>query len=111
MKKLFKCDVCGYIYEGEVPPAACPKCGVGPEHFKALSDEDAKKIYSSDRTNDIHFELITLVDKMIALCNEGIELKLDPNCVRAFEEAKNEAWVIKGRSKAELAGHMSKGKW
>ncbi|MFH1809901.1 MAG: FAD-dependent oxidoreductase [Pseudomonadota bacterium] len=29
----FKCDVCGYIHEGEAPPAQCPVCGVGPELF------------------------------------------------------------------------------
>jgi rubredoxin len=111
MGKLFKCDVCGFIYEGEQPPATCPKCGVGPEHFKPLSEEEANKIFLSDRTNDIHFELITLLDRMILLCNEGIEINLDPNCVKDFKAAKDELWTIKGRSKAELAVHLSKGKW
>jgi len=34
-----------------------------------------------------------------------------PKCVAAFNQAKNEAWIIKQRSKTELAGHMNLGKW
>lgn len=45
------------------------------------------------------------------LAEEGIELNLDPPCVDLFKKAYDEALVIKQRSKAELAGHMSKGKW
>jgi len=32
-KRQWKCLVCGYIAEGDEPPAACPVCGVGPEQF------------------------------------------------------------------------------
>ncbi|MBD5132042.1 MAG: flavin reductase [Clostridiales bacterium] len=33
--KKFKCELCGYIYEGDELPAdyVCPICGVGPENF------------------------------------------------------------------------------
>jgi len=111
MKKLFKCTICGFISEGEEAPEKCPKCNFEKEKFVELSSEDADKIYKSDRTNDIHFEIITLTDKIANLCKEGIKIDLDPNCVGAFEKAKNEVWTIKQRSKAELAGHMTKGKW
>jgi len=108
---LWKCTVCGYMHEGDNPPEACPKCGAPAEKFTALTDEEAQKVYASDRTNDIHMEIIELAMKMKDLAKEGIEINLDPPCVAAFEKAKHEAWVIKQRSKAELAGHMSKGKW
>jgi rubredoxin len=111
MKKLFKCSVCGYVFEGEAAPEKCPKCGVGAEKFEELSSEAAEKIYRSDRTNDIHMEIIALASKIVALSNEGIEDDLDPKCVAAFKQAKDEAWIIKQRSKTELAGHMSLGKW
>lgn len=111
MKKLFKCTVCGYVAEGLEAPAVCPKCGLGQEKFVELSAEDAGKIYSSDRTNDIHAEIIILADRIAKLSQEGIEINLDPKCVNGFEKAKNEAWVIKQRCKAELAGHMANGKW
>lgn len=111
MKKLFKCSVCGFICEGVEAPEKCPKCGVPKEKFVELTSEEADKIYHSDRTNDIHLEIINLADKIFKLSREGIDLNLDPTCVTAFEKAKNNAWTIKQISKAELAAHMSKGKW
>lgn len=111
MEKLWKCTVCGYVHEGGQAPDACPKCGASADKFTELSEEEAKKIRMSDRTNDIHMELINLAARITALCEEGIKLNLDPPCVSVFTKAKNEAWVIKQRSKAEIAGHMSRGKW
>lgn len=108
---LWKCSVCGFVHDGDTPPEKCPKCGAPAEKFNALPDEDAKKIYASDRTNDIHMEIIELAMRIKELAKEGIEINLDPPCVALFEQAKHEAWIIKQRSKAELAGHMSKGKW
>lgn len=81
------------------------------EKFAALSEEDAKKIYASDRTNDIHMEIINLAMKIAQLAKEGIEINLDPPCAALFEQARDEAWIIKQRSKAEIAGHLGKGKW
>ena len=60
MKELFKCSVCGYVHEGEEAPNACPKCAVGADKFEKLSQEEADKIYRSDRTNAIHMEIITI---------------------------------------------------
>ncbi len=111
MKKLFKCSVCGFVFEGENAPDFCPKCGAPKDKFTELSAEDADKIYKSDRTNDIHMEIIALAGKIDALCREGIQINLDPPCVALFEKAKDESWVIKQRSKAEIAGHVAKGKW
>lgn len=31
--KKFVCSVCGYVYEGENPPAKCPQCGAPAEKF------------------------------------------------------------------------------
>ena len=110
MKNLVKCSVCGYVHEGDAPQA-CPKCGAPADKFLALSEEDAEKIYRSDYTNSLHMELIALADQIIDISLEGIEDNLDPNCLSVFEKAKNTAWTMKQMSKAELAGHMSKGKW
>lgn len=111
MKKLFRCSVCGYVHEGDGAPDKCPKCGQGSDKFEELSSEAAEKIYRSDRTNAIHMEIIFLAEKMIKLSQEGIEDNLDPKCLAAFTKTKDEAWIIKQRLKAELAGHMNLGKW
>lgn len=108
---LWKCSVCGYLHEGNEAPEKCPKCGAPKEKFLALSVEDAKKVYDSDRTNEIHMEIIELAMKIKDLAKEGIDINLDPPCVALFKQARDEAWVIKQRSKAEIAGHVGKGKW
>ncbi len=111
MKKLFKCSVCGYVHEGLDAPDRCPKCGATKDKFALLSDVDAKKIYASDRTNDIHMELVLLASTIADLCSEGIEINLDPPCVEDFKKARDEAWTIKQRAKAEMETHMQRGKW
>ncbi len=111
MKKLWRCSVCGYIHEGEEAPDVCPKCGAPKDKFVELSTEEADKIYQSDRTNDIHMELVTLASRISVLAKEGIDLNLDPPCVGVFKNALKESWIIKQRSKAEIEGHMKKGKW
>ena len=37
--KKWVCQVCGYIYEGDVAPEECPVCHVGPEKFEELKGE------------------------------------------------------------------------
>jgi hypothetical protein len=69
------------------------------------------KIYASDRTNDIHMKIVDLCMQIIALSEEGIEITLDPPCVALFKNTIKEARIIKQRSKAELVGHISKGKF
>jgi rubredoxin len=111
MKKLFKCSVCNFVWQGEIAPDICPKCGQPHEKFAELTAENAGKIYKSERTNDIHMEIITLIDKVIVLSHEGVKLDLDPACVNGFKQAINEGYTIKQRSKAEIENHIGKGKW
>lgn len=111
MQKLWRCSVCGYLHYGDEAPESCPKCGAPKDKFVELDQEAADKILKSDRTNSIHMELIGLAEKMQKLAQEGIEINLDPPCVSVFGKAINDAMVIKQRSKAELEGHMKKGKW
>lgn len=111
MKKLFKCSVCNFTWEGDNAPDKCPKCGQPHEKFAELSKENADKVYNSERTNDIHMEIIALTNQIVKLSREGIELNLDPNCVSAFQQAIQESYLIKQRCKAEIEGHVGRGKW
>jgi hypothetical protein len=99
------------VVQGDNAPEVCPKCGAPKEKFTQLTEEEIKKVYASDRTNDIHMEIAALAMKIAALAEEGIKINLDPPCVSLFTKAKDEAWIIKQRSKAEIAGHIGKGKW
>ncbi len=40
MAKEWICTVCGYVAEGENPPAKCPQCGVPASKFKELDQKE-----------------------------------------------------------------------
>ena len=40
MTKKYRCIVCGYIHEGETAPEECPLCGVGPEDFVEVAEDE-----------------------------------------------------------------------
>ena len=40
MKKKFVCTICGYIYEGEEAPEACPLCKAPASKFNEIKDEE-----------------------------------------------------------------------
>ncbi|MDE6475731.1 MAG: hypothetical protein K2L08_02660 [Erysipelotrichaceae bacterium] len=109
--KLWKCRICGYIHEGEEAPSVCPKCHSSAENFALMSNEEAEKVYRSDKSNDYHMQLVQLAMKMDKIASRGIADNLDPACVAIFQKTKQYAWEIKQLAKAELAGHMTKGKY
>jgi rubrerythrin len=37
----WRCTVCGYIYEGENPPAQCPQCKVPADKFIKIEEDEA----------------------------------------------------------------------
>ena len=37
--KKFVCSVCGYVHEGDTPPAQCPQCKAPAEKFVEQSEE------------------------------------------------------------------------
>lgn len=41
MKKKFRCLVCGYVYEGENPPAECPVCHAKADKFVEIKEDAA----------------------------------------------------------------------
>lgn len=107
----WQCSVCGYIHDGSDAPDKCPKCGAPKNKFEKLDDESAAKVERSRYTNNLHMELLTLMEKAKEVCEAGIEDDLDPPCVAVFETAMACAIEIQQKVKAELKGHMSKGKW
>ncbi len=110
MQKKWKC-VCGYIHDGDAPPHACPKCGAPAEKFTELDDAAANLVERSRHTNALHSRLVTLGREMEAVCKDGIDDKLDPGCVKVFEYALDQAYVIMKLAMTEMQGHMGKGTW
>ena len=109
--KKWRCGVCGYVHDGENPPERCPKCGAPREKFAEIPAEAASLLERSRKSNALHAKLHTLLGKVRKIAEQGIEDNLDPGCVGVFRHAAEEAAVVQGMVKAEIASHLGKGKW
>lgn len=107
----WKCTVCGYVFDGDVAPERCPNCGAPREKFERLLEDKAQLIERSRYTNDLHIALQRLLQEVLTIADNGIKDNLDPRCLEIFTQAKEMAWMIRQRSKAEVQTHIGKGKW
>jgi len=108
---LWKCQVCGLIYEGVEPPEKCPKCGAPRDKFTQLSESEVELVLKSRKTNYLHMEALKHLRKLLEIAEEGIKENLDPGCVKIFTEEKDFALLTIQKIMAELETHMKKGKW
>lgn len=109
--KFYRCEVCGLILEEGQLEDHCPKCNAPREKFAELDSETAEKHVRSEYTNDLYANLIHTVEKLERIADAGINDNLDPSCVKIFTRTKAYSKLLKQLAKAEVAGHISKGKW
>jgi predicted nucleic acid-binding Zn-ribbon protein len=107
---MWRCGACGYVWDGEEPPETCPKCGA-KEKFVALDDKAADVVERSRFTNNLHMQLFATLEQVMDIAEDGIDDNLDPACVKIFQRALEQAEFLQQSIKAELQGHVSKGKW
>lgn len=72
MKKKFRCPVCGYVYEGENPPAECPVCHAKADKFVEIK-EDAAKTWACEH-------VIGVAKGCDAEIHEGLEANFAGEC-------------------------------
>ncbi len=88
--KKFKCNVCGYIHEGDAAPAKCPVCGVPASEFTELKETaDAaaapkKKGLFSDTNNNAYIVLystvmVVIVAVLLAVAALALKPRQDAN--------------------------------
>ncbi|HCT84774.1 MAG TPA: rubredoxin [Candidatus Margulisbacteria bacterium] len=107
----WKCSICGYLHSGDDAPEACPKCGAAKEKIGKLEQAQSDLVERAGFTNQLHMDLVNMLENVVELAEDGIEDNLDPGCVSIFMKAKDQALILKQSIKAELAAHVSKGKW
>jgi rubrerythrin len=69
--KRFVCSVCGYVHEGDAPPAECPQC-------KAKSDKFKEQVAGSMKWADEHF--IGVAKDVDAEVLEGLKANFTGEC-------------------------------
>jgi len=108
---MWQCSVCGYVWDGEEAPEKCPKCGAVKEKFAKVEDKAMELIERSRFTNSLHMALYSILEQVADVAEDGIDDNLDPACVKIFKKALEQAEILQQSIKAELQGHMKKGKW
>lgn len=107
----WRCQVCGYVHDGDEAPERCPKCGAPKEKFAQIDAAAADLIERSRKGNGLLCRLISISEDLLALAEAGIEDNLDPTCVQLYKQLRVKATELRQAAKAEIAAHMSKGKW
>ena len=87
--KKFKCNVCGYIHEGDAAPAKCPVCGVPASEFTELKESaDAaapkKKGLFGDTNSNAYIVLystvmVVIVAVLLAVAALALKPRQDAN--------------------------------
>jgi len=62
-------------------------------------------------TNSLHIHLYGMLEQVADIAEDGIDDNLDPACVKVFTKAAEQAEILMQSIKAELKGHVNKGKW
>ena len=80
--KKFKCNVCGYIHEGDAAPANCPVCGVPALEFTELKQE--KKGLFSDKNGNAYIimystVMVVVVAVLLAVAALALKPRQDAN--------------------------------
>ena len=107
---MWRCGVCGYVWDGEEPPDTCSKCGSAKKYVE-LEDKAMELVERSRFTNSLHMSLFALLEQVMDLAEDGIDDNLDAGCVKVFEQALAQAEILQQSVKAELQTHVNKGKW
>jgi len=76
-----------------------------------MTDQEWEVVQRSRLTNALYTELLAMTPRLIEIAKSGIEDDLDPWCVQLFEHLLKEVTFVEASAKAELEGHMKKGKW
>lgn len=71
--KKFKCKVCGYVYEGDKAPAACPVCGAQSSEFEEIKPEKARLNTNSNTYTIIYSSvMVILVAVLLAFTSQSL---------------------------------------
>jgi predicted nucleic acid-binding Zn-ribbon protein len=108
---LWRCGSCGYIHDGKEAPEKCPKCGAPKIQFTQIENDKAALIEKSRKTNAMHMAIASMDAKIQKWAKTIKDENLDPNCVAIAERVLKDTHETIQAIKAELAGHMTKGKW
>ena len=115
--KKWVCPVCGYVYEGENPPAECPQCHVPGSKFKLMDESKGLQFVTEHElgvaknipdTEDGKFILQGLHDHFVGECTEvGMYLAMSRQADREGYPELAEAFKRYALEEAEHAAKFA----
>ncbi len=111
MPGMWRCDLCGFLYEDEVPPTFCPKCGTPREKFILLDEEETELMREALLVREKYTRLLALLAEALDVAQQGIALDLDEGCNKIFNRTVEEISGVHRMIKDELAGHAQQCVW
>ena len=115
--KKWVCPVCGYVYEGENPPAECPQCQVPGSKFKLMDESKGLQFVTEHElgvaknipdTEDGKFILQGLHDHFVGECTEvGMYLAMSRQADREGYPEVAEAFKRYALEEAEHAAKFA----
>ena len=91
--KKFKCELCGYIHEGDAAPAKCPKCGAGADAFTEIVEAgsaDAPAAPAKKKGLDTSSNTYTIVYASVMVILVAFLLAFVSSSLKSYQEANVE---------------------
>jgi rubredoxin len=111
MITLWRCNVCGYLHEGEEPPDICPKCKAPKKNFELLDEEETQLMLDARQTKEKYSLIYDHLGEVARLAQEGVALDLDEGCNKIFNHTLEAIQDVQKMIKDELAGHAAECIW
>ncbi len=88
--KKFRCNVCGYIHEGNAAPDTCPVCGAPASEFTEVKTE--KKNWLHDKNSNAYIlfyatVMVVIVAAVLAVAALSLKGRQDANSLNEKKEA------------------------
>ncbi|MCM1300114.1 MAG: NADH:ubiquinone reductase (Na(+)-transporting) subunit C [Alistipes senegalensis] len=88
--KKFRCNVCGYIHEGNAAPETCPVCGAPASEFTELKSE--RKSWLHDKNSNAYIlvyatVMVVIVAAVLAVAALSLKSRQDANSLNEKKEA------------------------
>lgn len=88
--KKFRCNVCGYLHEGDAAPEKCPVCGVAASEFTEVKTE--KKSWLHDKNSNAYIVvyatvMVIVVAALLAVTALSLQSRQRANTLNEKKEA------------------------